>query len=36
MSGMVTVVHYAAIRSNELEAYKATHIGLENMVSSSK
>lgn len=36
MPGMVTVVHDAAIRSNELEAYKATRIGLENMVSSSK
>lgn len=33
---MDTVVHYTAIRNNELEAYKATHIGLENTVSSSK
>lgn len=33
---MDILVYYAAIRSIALEAYKATHIGLENMVSHLK
>lgn len=36
IQGVDILPHYAAIRSNALEAYKVTHIGLENMASSSK